>query len=290
MKRRGCVIKPVKISGKKDNRPILGGEMLNYTKGPCCLIASTTSGKTTVLYRMLEAMTMPWTEIVIFCSTILVDPLYIQMMKMLKKKGCEVVAYESLQDGRKNNLGFEVKRLLKKYRKETRKEKGVPVSNSLGFEIQDRIPFPISRLKQSEEAKAIAEMKKIERMKKKCKYQTSDCIIIIDDQTRDALRDRQITDFIKRVRHFAKTIFSVHDIAHVNRDAISQFYTLCMYRGIPPMSLKMIHERFASSMDHRDFVEMYHYFTKEKYSFLTFDKNEDRFRKNFERTINISEK
>jgi hypothetical protein len=85
-------IKPVIAHGNEpDKDRIKGYEYIPLLFANIFLCAKKKSGKTNVIYNLIENLTGPETEVYLFSSTLTKDPTYTSLMKMLKKKN---ITYE----------------------------------------------------------------------------------------------------------------------------------------------------------------------------------------------------
>ncbi len=79
-------IKPIKFAKPPDNRPVRGGEMISECFANIFICARKMSGKSTIIFNILEQCMGPETIIVCFCSTLNKDPAYHEMQKKYKDR------------------------------------------------------------------------------------------------------------------------------------------------------------------------------------------------------------
>lgn len=98
-------IKPVIAKGgEPDVLNIKGHELFPTLYANIGLLAKKKSGKTNVIYNILENVCGPKTHVHIYCSTVFKDTTYDAIMKMLKKKNISFEAHTSFigKDGKTN--------------------------------------------------------------------------------------------------------------------------------------------------------------------------------------------
>ena len=84
-------IKPVKVP-KQKKKDILGYEMFPVQYSNIFITARKNSGKSNLVYRIVENCTNRYTKVLIFAATVNKDPVYKKMIKMLSKRNIDTVA------------------------------------------------------------------------------------------------------------------------------------------------------------------------------------------------------
>jgi hypothetical protein len=104
------VVKPVIASGgEPDAAYIKGYDYIPLLYANILLVAKKKSGKTNVIYNLLDNLAGPQTTVYIFASTVQKDATYGQIMKLLKKKNIAFEAHTNFMDSKnKKNILTEI--------------------------------------------------------------------------------------------------------------------------------------------------------------------------------------
>jgi hypothetical protein len=93
----GAIVKPVPKL-KKEEKPFLGSDMFENMYSNIGIIAPRNSGKSSLLYNILEKSADADTNVVAFCSSLNQDQIWIQIQNMCRKKGISFQGYESMKE------------------------------------------------------------------------------------------------------------------------------------------------------------------------------------------------
>ena len=97
-------VKPLVNAITNDPDKIKGGNLISDPYNTTFLCAKRKSGKTSVLAEILTKTTDKRTVFWIFCPTHNVDSSWIEILKILNKKGNQVNVFDSVMDGKSNLL------------------------------------------------------------------------------------------------------------------------------------------------------------------------------------------
>lgn len=267
-------IKPL-ISHTTDPKKVLGGKYFIDPYSNVAIIAKKKSGKTTLLYNILNKVCRKGTTIIFFCSTINKDDTYKHILKMLEKKKCclDVNTHFITED--KENI---VKELLAELKnpdeiyQEPSKVKEQPI---MGFGRPELDPF-----KKEREEKEKAEKKPRKPSKIAAEY-----VLVFDDLGAD-MRNKVITQLSKVLRHYKIRCFYLQQyLTDLEPACRKQLDYAILFKSFNDKKLKDIYLSLDLGIDYEDFVELYEYATKDKYNFLYVDVRNDTFRKNFNKEL-----
>jgi hypothetical protein len=112
-------------------------------------------------------------------------------------------------------------------------------------------------------------------------------ILILDDQGEE-LRNQQLGWLVRGARQFRiKTIISTQYPNDISKGARKQIQVWLLFHGHDIDKLKQLHTDMALSIPFEKFVELYEDATKEKYSFLYVDRDNNKFRKKFDQEYRL---
>jgi len=267
-----AVIDNTKINPKK----IVG---YNYFTEPYCnvmLNARKKAGKTTVVYRALEACVTKGMNVMLFAPTVNHDPTYAKMIKMLVKKGCNVKTFEHFID---ENGVDHVKLLLNELilQKNKTDNKKEDLSRPLGECYAD---FGKSRKVEDN------------KVKKKSSLIKPDYILVFDDLSM-SMRHPTISRLMTYNRHYKmKTFICCHDIMNMDQMASNSIDYYILFPNIPQEKVFKLCERVGldfktDTSKCKKIWDIYEMATSKPYNFLYISKESFEFRHNFDKLINV---
>lgn len=259
------VVKPVQIPQiSVENIP--GHELFAEPYPNIGIIAKKRSGKTSVLHHILRNCVKKKHKnlrVFIFCPTAHRDPTYLQIQKLLEKRGSSCFISDSLGVSRG----------------------GTTLVDSILAEIRStfvQAPTPNGPLPKAPSIDFGVSTKpgKPHKPPKPLEY------IFIFDDLGSAMRHQSIGNLLKTNRHYrAKVIISTQYLTDLQPAALKQLdYFLC-FRSFSVDKLEDIHKHLDLSIDFPEFLRIYQYATAAPYSFLYVDVRKDQFRKNFNEEI-----
>ena len=275
-------IEPVRLGKEAKSKHIVGYDFYEdpYTSIVC--LARTGSGKTTVIYRALEACAHKKTKVYIFCSSIHTDPMYAKMTDMLKGKGCDVQAFDDIVDkkGKRNYLQEIVDQLSMDSETKTKKGK---LKQS---EIKDlKTPF-IMTPEIKELLTKGSKTPKNETKEKKSKKIYPENIFIIDDLA-DLARSNIVSRLLTRSRHLKSKVFiSCHYISNLNPTALRQIGYYHIFKNQNEEKINELSNKigfsFTDDTKHNSKLwNCYNDAITDDYGFLTIDVKRNKLKKNF---------
>lgn len=232
-------------------------------KTPFCniaLLATIKSGKTTIIYNILERCAGPNTQVVVFCPNWNIDKTYEKIRDMLDRKGVSYTGYLDLMDGKENIIDTylnEAQQIGQGYQPEPPK----PTIDTKIEEMRIRM-FGGSKPKEPEpEPEKPKESKYIER----------DYIFIFDDMSQD-LRNLKVEKLAKSIRHLkAMSIMSFHSIVDIRPSMRKQINYMLLFKGVPEDDLQVLRKQFSLSTSPEKFIEIYKKATEKMFRFLYID-------------------
>jgi hypothetical protein len=246
----------------KDTRKVRAAELCEEPYANIALIAKKKSGKTSVIYHLLQHCVGKHTTVIIFCSTVNKDPGWIAIQKYLRNKHVEYEAYDDLYENNENKLR-EIIEVLDEEAKERINVDTKPEST------HDTI------------MKIMGGPKDEEPKRKKEKLLAPEYIFIMDDLSH-RLHDPAIVELLCRNRHYlCKTIISTQYIHQIALQCRKQIDLYMIFRGLPPEKMKEIAKDADISIPFDQFWKIYRKATEKKHSFLYLATSDQQFRRNF---------
>lgn len=266
-------VKPLKLNNELSPDRILGYNMFPELYSNIFLCAKKKSGKTTVIYNILDSCADKDTNIIFFVSTIDKDASYKKILKMLDKKKINHTEYtDFIEDG--VNLVSELVHVLnmdaeKKIMEEEDKKNKKQKNPIIKFEGE----------KSKEEIK--------EEKKKDKKVISPEYILVFDDMG-NSLRNDAITTLMKKNRHYKmKVILSSQNLYDLAPSAIKQLDNILLFRSFDVEKLEKIYKGLDLNIGLDNFHKLYNYATEKPYNFLWVD-NLGEYRKNFNEKLSIN--
>ena len=243
------IIKPLD-NNNKDNRPFKHAEIFNAPHFATFLCGKRGSGKTTVLYNILNMMISKETKLLlVFSGTHTTDPIMKKIKLYCKQNKINAKYYDKIK-----TIEQEIT---------TRgQEKAI---------IKDRINIFWNFLKRQYENETEAEssddeekiitsnhIKVKERKPSKLKYRVSDYTVIIDDMSNDLKFNQELSDFIKLARHYKVSIIILSqrwtDCIPSIRDNLN---TILILKNTPRKALEEIYKKINIKLTYKEFTEIY---------------------------------
>lgn len=260
-------VKKITLPPLPDSKKIRGGKLFPlYSNIFIC--SKKNSGKTTVIANILKECVDQDTKVNIFCSTVYKDRSYKEIIKILEKKGCDVmVNVSSIGD---NKGECHIQDIIDE-----------PVINSDDEETEEESDEEtyIKIKPDKEEEPKLTKRKKLKIAQKR--------IIILDDVA-DELKRPVINQLLKINRHLkCKVILSsqyVHDLAP---QALRQIDQWLIFKGMKKEKLEKILKDSDMPYEYNDFERLYKHCVSKKYNFMYLDTSSGIIRKNFNEELFI---
>ena len=277
-----------------------GSDLFDYIFASIYIIAKRKSGKTQLIYNILEECTDPSVHVVIFSGTAHKDDTYIEMIKWLKSQGNQVSVYDSIFEGKNDllkdfidgNLKFggsvEKKKKNKNKKDLAKEDKKLDMSKFEKYNIDLGAMMFGGRYKQLKYNEKPEIKKEIVIKKQTTKNNKTPKYIFIFDDLSSELKSPSISAFVKQARHEkALCIFSSQYVNDLQPQTIKNMEVIILFGGHSIDKLEEVHKHTDLSISLNDFIEAYEYATEEKYNFLYIDVVNETLRKNFDEKIII---
>jgi len=261
----------------------------------CYINAKTNSGKSVLIQNIIEKTTTKKTVIWIFSPTTEIDKTWKAGIKRLTDKGYIVNTFPVIQEDGVNHLQI----ILDTLSEEIEEEEGEPIKPKKKKEISmnpftKKVKMKFDNDEEDEELPLIPidegeYIEKKPKKQKKPKKFVPKHLFIFDDIS-NQLRLPIVGIFARKSRHFsANLILSAQNAKDISPATIGQISHFICFKGNSYSKLEHIHRLLDLSMDFEKWWEMYHHFTKQKYSFLYCDVRKEEYRQNFNKRILVEE-
>lgn len=255
---------------KVDKSKQVGVEYIDELYANIFLVARKKSGKTTTLFNILKNSLNKESHVIFFVSTINKDASYKEILNYLDKKDISYQTFDSMIDGKKDRL----KMLMDDLKEE------VPENE----EEDDKDPYDNPAYKY---VSTIDEFKVTVKKRKPQKI-APQYIFVFDDISAEIRNSQSVRALLKMNRHFkARVIISSQYVNDLFPDSRAQIDVWIVFKGHNEEKLKMIYDVSDPVIEFEEFKQLYEYATNEKYQFLLIDKNNNAYRKNFNKLISI---
>jgi len=292
---RNYRVDAIDIKNKQKGDPVF----FNTAYSNCCLVSKKNSGKSNLIYHILRNIVGDDTKIYIFCSTANRDPIWIQLIKELEKKGNHVEVYDSLYGTIKKGKSVKNINILENLIDSWKEEEGEPEKknkkkkdkqeNQKGDGRSKRIKTPYDNtltwddLEEDHPARYIfssqigfspQEEKPIEekpKKKRKGRKLFPEKILILDDLSNE-IKDPIVPAILKVNRHYKMvTLLSTQFPNDIKPSARSQFNQLFTWKGHSKAKVDVLRRICDLNLSEDEFYELYKEATEEPYSFLYCD-------------------
>jgi len=288
-------IKPVINNNNNTKNNVRAYKYYSQPYANICLMARKNSGKSTVIYRALEECSTKGTNVFIFSPTVNMDPTYAKMIKMLKKKGCNVVANEHFIDPNGVDLIEQIIHILSKKDEEEENQDVYKPPPLLYFghdknykAVDTQVGGGCTLVERPQPKKPKKEPKK----GKGKKLLTPESIFVFDDLSSE-MRHKSIAKLLTKNRHYKlKTFLSCHSVNNLEKGSLSCIDTFHVFPNISNEKIEELGEKVNitfknDTKKNPKLQQLYDYATATPYSFLYIDRTNDTFRKNFSDKILI---
>jgi hypothetical protein len=263
-----CKVRTIPHEGGEDKRPIKGYELCPCLYANIYLVAKKNSGKTTVIWNIIDRCTGRDTIIFAWVSTLNNDANWRTIRKMCEDRGIPFIGSTSLMNDGVDELEALIHSLQKKAADEDEKDEAPP-----------RTPFPCLPVGAATESKT--------RKPPRTKYQAPELIIILDDLA-DELKKTSVATLLKKNRHFkSKVIISSQWLNDIPPTALGQMSLVCLFRGFSVEKLEEFHSKARLSLPLEEFITMYKDATSDDFGFLCIDTDNNTYRKKFDQAYTL---
>ena len=276
-------IKPVKAPNKSTENWHGKHIFPNRKFWNVALLSKTGSGKTTVIFNLIQKFIDKHTIFFLFSSTIKIDPTWQEIIKFIESKGNQYIAEPHFLHNGANYIDDFLHEYNKCYDDQYEPEVIPEVKQAPQPIYAPGFSFgSVPAIKQQEVKQSKAEKNKEKKM---------NFMIVLDDLSKDLRKSTTIEDLTKRCRHFhTRVIISSQSLNDINPSTHSQLYCLCLFHGMSESDLEYIAKRYSLWVPETKFKEIYDFVTKKnKYNFLSMLPFEEEFRKNLNERILVSQ-
>lgn len=282
------------------NKIIVGKDLFEEPYANIICVARKKSGKTTVIYNILDQCCGPNTKVIVFCNSVFSDKIWLDdIPKLLKKKNVYYEPHTSLYD-EGNNYLEELKQYLQE---DARVQQLQKLSNAreqsqqapakqkdprgkirgLGGNITKKIVALDGKNDALDNNEPKAQL--LERAKNK---KIAPEYIIIFDDINNEIKDKMIGSMMRFNRHFkAKIILSSQALVDIDKNARAQADYILVWKNQDPINIERIYLDSGHHIPLEEFAKIYYDITTEpnQRNFLYIDKVNVKLRKNFDEEI-----
>lgn len=281
-------LKVVPTEADYDSSKVLGRQMFPELYSNIYIAGRKKSGKTQLLYNILDRCANKSTKVMLFSATVNKDATYKEIIKMLDKKGIDHCEFEHFITEEKEDL---LAAFIQQAKEENAEEveqvvpptsrKYVPIEEArilFGNELPKNVCDAKNAQEEAAKAEAVAKKKK----KKKKGLLSPEYILCFDDLG-DDLRKRAVSQLLIKNRHYkCKVIILSQWITYLPPTAIRQLDYALLFGGFADDKLEDLHLKLDLSVPFEEFEKIYRKATEKKYSFLTIDIAEQSYRTKFD--------
>jgi len=264
-------VKPIVNNITEEITDVKGKKLFKNNLSNIFICSRKRSGKSCLIGNILSKMTDKRTTIIVFSSTINIDPCYINIKDILQKKGIPMLSYTHFIDDDGHNIlddflrDLEQEQIEEDIRQEEIETKNLITGDGTFLKFEGEQEGTKKRIKKSYIPK-----------KSVPKY-----ILVFDDLSSD-LRHSSIIKNLKSNRHRnIMNIISSQYFLDLNTGAMSNLDYLIIFKGQDEDKLEKIHKRLDLGITLGTLKKYYEYAVKEPYNFLYIDIRNDEYRKNF---------
>jgi len=262
-------IKPLVTGLGNDSSKVKFGNVLANPYNTTFLCAKRKSGKTSVLAEILDKTSNKNTIFWVFCPTTNIDESWKTIITKLQDKGCLVNIFDSIMEGKKNQLNEIVDALSKGCDNESEPETK-PIKKLICDTVQ-------------EEQK--------EKKERKPKKISPEHIFCFDDISSE-LKNPAVNKLLKMSRHLKASVYLSFQYAmDIRPEAWVQAQYCILFKSFSEEKLQHVYKYLDLSLDFEKFKELYQYVMKDNrgvnYNFLFIDVKEQLYRKNFNKELSL---
>lgn len=266
----------------EDKKNIIGGELFDNPYNNTFILAKKRSGKSCTIYHILEKSVYKDSKVLFFCSTIHIDDTYRKILKLLDKKGIDYEINTSFKD---EETGEDLLQGLL----EELKNPNLSDSENDDDEIKEIKVLGKGNIDYGYTRTITKKKKKIEKKKPEKLY--SKIFVIIDDMGK-VCRHPAIGQLMKINRHSKmRIIVSSQYINDLTPEALKQLDYCLVFKSLNNDKIEKLHQDLdIGSLDNNQFSDLYKEITSEPFSFLYIDVRQEKFRKNFNISVDVIKK
>lgn len=265
-------VKPVQTGiGSWDKSNVKGFEITpNSPYWTMFICARKKSGKSSLINLITQKCIDKRTVVWVFCSTYQIDPTWKTIISNLENKNICVNAFDSIFDGKVNQLDLILNEINKGEERETLSNPGVVGDTPTKMLIKCEIPEEEKKKKEYKPKKIACEN-----------------LFIFDDIPAVMLRNPSLAKLLKVHRHSkSSVIISSQYLNDLQPQSILQLDYFIAFKSMSEEKMEKIHKLLDLSIDYNKFWEIYKRCTEELYSFMYLSIRDELFRCRFNKQIN----
>lgn len=259
------VVKPIKVLERKKELPTRGMDLIPKDFANIFVCAKKETGKSTVVFKMVREFAGPDTCVHVFCSTVFIDDLYMDMAEWLDRKGIPFYPSTSMKDDDGFDLVHDILIQDKQWKDMNDKGTNNEDDNEINLlDLDEKAPKP--------------------KRKRKSKYRELRRIFIFDDLSNEIRKSKSIKALLKQNRHYHyKTIFSSQWVNDLEPDCISQMDYTLLFKEHNEDKLEELYYKLNLSLSLEQFLKLYDAVTnnKKEFNFLYISRTGE-YRRNFD--------
>ncbi len=268
------IVKPIPGTDTTNDK-IKGYDLFPELYANIFLCAKKKSGKTSVIFKIIQKCIDSDTRLFVFCPTHLKDENWVKIKEWLKENNINALFFDSITDHGVNMVDT----IMDVERKEAEAE---AIEKQIEEE-KKKIPEEayVSWFDESDSGIHI-------KIKKKKKAKEAPKIMFVFDDISTELKDPCVSALLKINRHFkSKVIISSQYPNDLQPGSRKQIDFWLIFRGHQREKLEEIYKNADINIPFEEFANIYDQVTKEDYSFLYIDTRNNELRKNFNYDIRI---
>jgi hypothetical protein len=313
-------IKPMRIHGSTDNRPIKGEKLFPEVYSNIYICARKKSGKTVVIQKILKDCSTKSTTILAFCSTVNKDKNWIAIKKWAKEHGIAFEGFPSIMEGKVDFLNRFLHRLEQEAEEElvdNEEEEEEPKNskyhvggknkflslfgNDDGGGDESEVSYSeddqsggeddMFEIKHdlSMQGKKLFDNRNRTSLKPSEKYQVPEYILVFDDLSHE-LKLPSLVSLLKKNRHYKlKVILSSQYLNDLKPESIKQMDYVILFKGQTEEKLEKIRKDCDLALDASTLEKIYDNAVSEPFGFLYIDVRNDQYRSKFDKMYCIPE-
>lgn len=266
-------VNPIINTNILDEKKVRGSSLIPNPYSTIMLSAKRKSGKTSVLAEILQKCTDRKTIIWVFCPTTNIDDTWKQIIKRLQEKGNVVNVFDSIMNGKLNQLDEIITELC----------------SAIDDDEEDKKPKKVERppVRLLFDHQTLEEEVKEEKEKNyKPRKIAPRHVFVLDDLSHE-LRNIAVSKLLKNGRHIkAQVIISFQYANDLLPGCYKQAEYCLIFKSFSRDKLDHLHKHLDLTIPLEQFYEIYDYVMRDnKYDFLYIDVKNELFRKNFNKKI-----
>jgi len=260
---------------KVDNRPVKGAFMFPKELCTTYILGKKESGKTVLIWNIIQHRIEKNTTVVIFCPTVYADHGWINILEWLENNDIPHMIHTSIYNNDGTNA---LKELVSELEDEAKARYDDMKESKKKKHKSDK--FDVHKVLNPEE--------ETEKKERKPKYKAADYLILIDDLS-DEIGDSSLPTLIKKHRHFkTQLIISNQTLNDLPLSARKQLDYWIIFPGLDDIKLREVYDRCTLQIDFDQFQDLYYAATSKPYNFLYFCSYLNDFRRNFDEMFKIT--